>query len=76
MTKQSNNRGVASIALVASLLAACGSEPKPAPPPAENAVSRDMKAPMDKARGVETTLQQEKDAMDRTLAEKEQPTAE
>lgn len=76
MTKQSRNRGAASIALVASLLAACGSEQTPPPKPAEDAISRDMQAAMDKARSVEGTLQQQKEAMDRTLQEKEQPTAE
>jgi hypothetical protein len=56
------------------VLAACGSEQKPADPPptADAPYSREL----DKARGVEQTLQQQKDNMDRTLQEKENPTAE
>lgn len=70
-------QSAASLAFVALLLAACGSEQKPAePPPVQDTAFRDMAGAMDKARGVEATLQQEKEALDRKLQENENPTAE
>jgi hypothetical protein len=68
---KSRTLSAASLMLV---LAACGSEQKPADPApaAETPYAREL----DKARGVEQTLQQEKDNLDRTLQEKENPTAE
>lgn len=77
MTKQSRSRSVLAIALMASLLAACGSQQQPTePPPVEETAFRDMAGAMDKARAVEDTLQQHKEALDRTLQDHENPTAE
>jgi hypothetical protein len=77
MTKKSRNSYALSIAVAASLLAACGSEQKPTePPPVEDTAFRDMTRAMDKARAVEGTMQQHKEALDRSLEEKENPTAE
>jgi hypothetical protein len=77
MTKKSRNSYALSIVLAASLLAACGAEQNPTPPPpVEDTAFRDMAGSMDKARAVEGTMQEHKDALDRTLAEKENPTAE
>lgn len=82
MTKNSRNRsapmlkGVA-LSLVASLFAACGSEPEPTPPPpVEDTVFRDMAGAVDKARAVEGTVQQHKEGLDRALEQNENPTAE
>lgn len=67
----------AALTLAASLLAACGSAKEPtAPPPVEDTAFRDMAGAMDKARAVEGTMQQHKEALDRTLQENENPTAE
>lgn len=77
MSKKSRNHSAGSLAFAALLLAACGSEQKPAePPPLEDTAFRDMAGAMDKARGVEATLQQQQEALDRTLQENENPTAE
>lgn len=56
------------------VLAACGSEQPPAESP--QAADSPYAQELDKARGVEQTLQQQKDSMDRTLQENESPTAE
>jgi hypothetical protein len=71
---KSRTPSVASLVLLLLVLAACGSEQKPADPPvaAEQPYAREL----EKARGVEQTLQQQKDNMDSTLQEKENPTAE
>ena len=72
MTNNSRNCSVLSLALVASLLAACGSEAKPtAPPPVEETVFKDMSGAVDKARAVEGTVQEQKESMDRALDENE-----
>jgi hypothetical protein len=42
----------------------------------EDTAFRDMTRAMDKARAVEGTMQQHKEALDRSLEEKENPTAE
>jgi hypothetical protein len=77
MTKKSRNRGLLSLALVASLLAACGSEQKPTePPPVKDTAFGDMADAVDKARAVEGTVQEHKEAMDRALEENENPSAE
>lgn len=79
MTNKSRNRSTRAIQVtfVAALLAACGSEQQPAePPPVEDTALRDMAGAMDKARAVEDTLQQHKEALDRTLQQNENPTAE
>jgi hypothetical protein len=77
MTNNSRNRSVLSLALVASLLAACGSEQQAAaPPPVEDTAFGDMAGAMDKARAVEGVVQEHKDAIDRTLQQNENPTAE
>jgi hypothetical protein len=71
---KSRTSSVASLVSLLLMLAACGSEHQPTDPPApaEQPYAREL----DKARGVEQTLQQQKDTMDRTLQEKENPTAE
>jgi len=72
MTNNSRNCSVVSLALVASLLAACGSEAKPtAPPPVEETVFKDMSGAVDKARAVDGTIQEQKESMDRALDENE-----
>ena len=77
MTKKSRSLFALPIVVAASSLAACGSEQKPTePPPVEDTAFRDMAGAMDKARAVEGTLQEHKEALDRTLEEKENPTAE
>jgi len=77
MTNKSRNRSLLSLALVASLLAACGSEQKPAePPPVNDTVFGDMAGAVDKARAVEGTVQDQKKAIDRALEQDENPTAE
>ena len=65
------------IVVVTTLLAACSSEQKTAaPPPVEDTAFRDMAGAMDKARAVEGTMQDHKKALDRTLQQNENPTAE
>jgi hypothetical protein len=77
MTKQSRNRSLLSLALVASLLAACGSEPKPTePPPVEDTAFGDMAGAVDKAHAVEGQVMEHKEAIDRALEQNEKPSAE
>jgi len=77
MTKKSRNSSLLSLALMASLLAACGSEHKPSEPlPVEDTVFGDMAGAVDKARAVEGTVQDHKEAIDRALEQNEKPTAE
>lgn len=77
MTKKSRNSSLLSLALLASLLAACGSERKPAEPlPVADSVFGDMAGAVDKARAVEGTVQDHKEAIDRALEQNETPTAE
>lgn len=72
MTNNSRNCGSLSLALMASLVAACGSEQKPAePPPVEETVFKDMAGAVDKARAVDGTVQEHKKEMDRALDENE-----
>lgn len=67
----------ATVAVVASLLAACGAEQKPAePPPVGDTAFGDMAGAMDKARAVEGTMQEHKEEIDRALEQKENPTAQ
>jgi hypothetical protein len=58
------------------LLAACGQsseeQKRPEPPPVKDTVFGDMVGTMDKARGVEATLQQDKEARDRAMEQSEQ----
>lgn len=87
MTNQSRNRdarafalrtiAVLSIAFVTAMLAACGSKPESAPPPpVEDTAFGDMAGAMDRARAVEDSLQEHKEALDRTLQQNENPNAE
>ena len=69
---KSRTSSAATLVSLSLALAACGSEQKPVAPAADTP----YKEAMDKARGAETTLQQQKDTLDRTLQENEQPTAE
>ena len=66
------SRTLSAAFLVPLALAACGSQQKPAQPAADAAYSEAMQ----KARDVEATLQQQKDNLDRTLQQAENPTAE
>jgi hypothetical protein len=69
---KSRTFSAATLVSLSLALAACGSEQQPAAPAAD----APYKEAMDKARGVETTLQQQKESLDRTLQDNEQPTAE
>jgi len=77
MSQKTRIQSAASVAVAALMLAACGSEQKPAErPPVQDTAFRDMAGAMDKARGAEATLQQGQEARDRKLQEQENPTAE
>lgn len=77
MTKKSRNSSLVSLALVASLLAACGSERKPTEPPSvEDTAFGDMAGTVDKARAVEGQVMDHKEAIDRALEQNEKPSAE
>jgi hypothetical protein len=71
---KSRKLSVASLVSLLLVLAACGSEQQPVDPP--GAADQPYARQLDKARGVEQTLQQQKDNVDRTLQEEVQPTAE
>jgi hypothetical protein len=64
-------------ALSVALLGGCGAaddaDTRPAPPPVEETVFRDMVGAMDKARGVEDTLQKQREDRDRQLVESDPP---
>lgn len=60
---------VLSLALLGGCGAADDAGTKREPPPVEETVFRDMVGAMDKARGVEDTLQKQKEARDRDLSE-------
>jgi len=64
------SRTLSAAFLVSLALAACGSRQQPAQPDAAYSEA------MQKARDVEATLQQQKDNLDRTLQQAENPTAE
>jgi hypothetical protein len=77
MTHNSRYRSVLSLALVASLLAACGSEQKPTePPPVEDTVFRDVAGTVDKARAVDGEVQEHKEAIDSALEQNENSAAQ
>jgi hypothetical protein len=71
---KSRTLSAASLVSLLLVLAACSSEQQPSASPegTDTPYAREM----DKARAVEQTLQQQKDGMDRSLEEKENPTAE
>jgi len=73
---KSRRVSAASLVPLVLVLAACGSRQPEAPPPLEDTVFEDMAGVMDEARGVEATLQQRKDNLDRTLQENENPAAD
>ena len=63
---------VGSMLLVSLLLAACGSadEPRKPPPPVEDTVFRDtVVTPLEKAKGVEDTVMQQKRDVDQAVDE-------
>ena len=71
---KSRTLSVASLVSLLLVVAACGSEQKPADPlPAAN---QPYARELEKARGVEQTLQQQKDSIDHSVQEQEHPTAE
>jgi len=77
MTNKSRISSLLSLAFVASLLAACGSEHKPTEPlPVEDSAFGDMAGAVDKARAVEGTVQDHKEAIDRALEQNESSAAE
>jgi hypothetical protein len=77
MTKKSRNSSLLSLALVASLLAACGSEQKPSePPPLKDTAFGDMAGTVDKAHAVEGQVMDHKEAIDQALEQNERPSAE
>ena len=77
MTNKSRNCSLLSLALVASLLSACGSEQQPTePPPVADTAFGDMASAVDKARAVEGQVQDHKEAIDRALEQNENPSAE
>ena len=75
---KSRTPSVASLVSLLLVLAACGSEQQPAESsqatdqPTDQLYGREL----DKTRGVEQTLQQQKDRIDRTLQDQEHPAAE
>lgn len=76
-SQKNSYRGAASAALTALLLTACGSEQQPAEPlPVKDTAFGEMVGTVDKARGVEGTIMQQKEDVDRALQENENPTAE
>jgi hypothetical protein len=59
---------------VATLLSACGSSEPPPPPPVKDTVFGDMAGAMDKARGVQDTVDAQKAAHDREISAQEEAT--
>ena len=77
MTKKSRNSSLLSLALVASLLAACGSEQQSSqPPPVADTAFGDMAGAIDKAHAVEGQVQEHKEAIDRAHDQNESQTAQ
>lgn len=78
MSQKNRNRSAVPMALAALLLAACGSRQKPVepPPPVKDTAFGDAVGAMDKARGVEATMLQQKEGLDHALQEQESPAAE
>lgn len=80
MTKKNRHPNASTMGatlVVAALLAACGAEQKTAePPPVKDTAFGDMAAAMEQAREVEGTLQEHKEALDRTLQQSENASAE
>ena len=77
MTKKSRNSSLVPLALVATLLAACGSgQQSSEPPPVADTAFGEMAGAVDKARVVEGQVQQHKAAIDRALEQNENQTAE
>lgn len=63
--------------VVAAVLTACGAGQDTAePPPVEDTAFGDLAGAVDEARAVESTLQEHKEALDRTLEQNENATAE
>ncbi|MFC4309538.1 hypothetical protein ACFPN2_10650 [Steroidobacter flavus] len=77
MTNHSRNGSVLALVFITSFLAACGSEQKPTePPPVKDTAFGDMAGAVDKARAVEGQVQEHKEALDRTLEQNENSTAQ
>jgi hypothetical protein len=71
---QSILRSILAIMLALSLHGCAGDEEasaRPEPPPVEETVFRDMVGTMDKARGVEDAMKQQKEERDRAMEESE-----
>ncbi|HEY4366420.1 MAG TPA: hypothetical protein VGN07_04240 [Steroidobacteraceae bacterium] len=64
------------VAIAATLLTACGSnkqpEAAPAPPPVKETVFKDMAGTLDKARGVQDTVDAQKAAQDNAIRAEEE----
>ena len=77
MTNENTHIAWLAVAALSLVLSACGSRHESEPTPAvEDTAFGDMTGAMDKARGVEDTLQQQKENMDRSLQEAEGSTAQ
>ena len=66
------SRTLSAAVLVSLALAGCGSQQQPA----ASSADATYKEAMEQARSVEATLQQQKDNLDQTLQQAENPTAE
>jgi len=53
--------------IAAMLLSACGSSKQPEPPPIKDTAFRDLESAKDRARAVEGTVMQQKEATDRAI---------
>jgi hypothetical protein len=59
------------LAVVAALLGACGSSKQPDPPPVKDTAFGPAVGAMDKARGVNDTVMQQKEDTDRAISEQD-----
>lgn len=66
---------ITAAAILLAALAGCGSseppQPPPAPPPVQDTAFGDLVGTMDRARGVQDTVQQQKEATDKAIENSE-----